>query len=200
MSGCHPVCGDYNAACMNHAFYLAVGAAALLSGCVWHSAKPTEDHGADSKSHYTNPLSTPGARFGALPQAVQNSIRSQAGTAEVADARKELQDGRLYYKITFRDSRTYPPMFIGPDGSVLNPDLTVAVLAPQEPSQDVKLAELPQAVRKAVQEQRPGAEITLVSQENWGNHSIYIISFKDEATYPKLHVVADGTVLILAPK
>jgi len=171
-----------------------------LAGCARPAAWPTEGHAANPQNPYNNPLSTPGARFGSLPQAVQNTVRSEAGTAEVVDARKELRDGRLFYKISFRDSRTYPPLFVGPDGSVLNPDLTVAVLAPQEPSQDIKLAEIPQAVRKVIQDKRPAAEITLVSQENWGNHTVYIISFKEEAQNPKLHVVADGTVLILAPK
>ena len=123
-------------------------------------------------------------------------VRSEAGTAEIVDVRKESRAGKVFYKISFRDPRIFPPLHVAPDGSVLNPDLTVAVQAPQEVSQEVKFNDLPAGVKKVLQERQPGAEIASISEENWGNHTIYIVSFKDEAHHPKLHVVADGTVLI----
>ena len=186
---------------MKSLFFQAVMAAALLVGCAGRPVtEPTPAPAASSHYPYTHPLSTPGARFGVLPPVVQNTVRSEAGTAEIVDVRKETNEGRVFYKISFRDASNFPPLFVGPDGSVLNPDLTVAVPAPQELSLEVKLSDLPSGVRKVVQERSSAAEIDSVNQENWGNHILYIVSFKDEAQHPKLYIVPDGTVLIQAPK
>jgi len=177
----------------------------VLTGCARHRATfttgdnaPQQDSAPQQYSHYKNPLSTPGARFGILPQVVQNTVRSEAGTAEIVDAHKEISDGRIFYKISFRDPDTYPPLFVGSDGSVLNPDLTVAIPAPQEPSQDIKLSDLPASVKKVLEDRKLVGEIASVSHENWGNHTVYIVSFKEAAHQEKLYIVADGTLLIPA--
>ena len=186
---------------MKFSFFAALLLLSFLAGCARHRATfTTEDIATPSqeKSFYKNPLSTPGARFGNLPAVVQNTVRSEAGTAAIVDARKEISDGRIYYVITFRDPDTWPPLIIGSDGSVLHPDLTVAVPAPQEPSYDVKLSDLPAAVKKVLQDRNLMGEIASVSHENWGNHTIYIVSFKEGAHMEKLHVVSDGTLLVPA--
>ena len=185
---------------MKFCFLNSFLALALLSGCARHhkDASPDAAAAVGSRNPYTTPLSTPGARFGILPAAVQNTVRSEAGTAEIVDARKERANDRVFYKVSFRDSANFPPLFIGADGSVLNPDLTVAVPAPQEMSQDVKLSDMPSAVRKVLQERAPGAEIASSIQENWGNHTVFVITFKDEAQHPKLYIASDGSLLIQA--
>jgi len=184
---------------MRVALFQAALALALLPGCVLRQATEPAPKPAPAPAYhnpYNTPLSTPGARFGGLPQVVQNTVRSEAGTAEIVDVRKESRESKVFYKISFRDPRIFPPLYVAPDGSVLNPDLTVAVPAPQEVSQEVKLNDLPAGVKKVIQERRPGAEVASINEENWGNHTVYVVSFKDEAHQPKLHVVADGTVLI----
>ena len=45
------------------------------------------------------------------------------------------------YKIYFRDPDVFPPLFVAPDGSVLNPDLTVAIRA--VPGNRVKKSDVP---------------------------------------------------------
>src|SRR5438552_10968949 len=120
---------------MRVALFQAALAVALLPGCVLRQATepaPKPAPGPAYHNPYNTPLSTPGARFAGLPVVVQNTVRSEAGTAEIVDVRKESRQGRVFYKILFRDERNYPPLYVGADGSVLNPDLTVAVPAPQE--------------------------------------------------------------------
>ena len=171
-------------------------------GCARHHAhEPAPAPLAGTDYPYHSPLSTPGSRFGALPVIVQNTVRSEAGTAEIVDVRKENREGRVFCKIFFRDERNYPPLFVSPKGDVLNPDLTIAVPAPQEIVTDVKLNDLPLGVLKTIQQRpTPGAEVASVTKENWGDHTIYIVSFKDEVHNPKLYVLADGTELIKAPQ
>jgi hypothetical protein len=176
--------------------------AVLAAGCAHHrreSAPPAPVVRNDYPYH--SPLSTPGSRFGALPVVVQNSVRSEAGTAEIVDVRKETRAGKVFYKIFFRDERNYPPLFIGPNGDVLNPDLSVAVPAPQEILTDVKLNDLPVGVLKAIQQHAlPGSEVASVSKESWGDHTVYVVNFKDDVHHPKMYVIADGTELIKAPQ
>ncbi len=180
---------------MRAPLFQAVIGLALAAGCAKDKAYTPAPTAAD-RYPYTVPLSTPGARFGALPVAVQNAVRSEAGTAEIIDARKESQDGRTYYKISFRASNTFPPLYVGPDGSVLNPDLTVAVPAPQQLNPEVKLADLPGEVRKVLQDKPFTLEIACINQESWGEHTVYVVSFKEDAHRPKMYLIGDGTVMI----
>jgi len=175
----------------------AVIVTALLVGCAKHkTSESAQAPYAGNRSPYTTPLSTPGARFGALPQIVQNTVRSEAGTAEIIDVRKEINDGHVFYKITFRDTINFPPLFVGSDGSVLNPDLTVAVSPPQATNPEIKVSDLPLTVRKAIQDRAATDDIAAVRQENWGDHTVYVVTFKDEVHHPKLYVLAEGPVLI----
>jgi len=184
---------------MRNRFFQVLLPVALLAGCArQHASAPAPAPTPSSHSPYSSPLSTPGARFGALPQVVQNTVRTEAGTAEIVDVRKETSGDRPFYKISFRDTSNFPPMYIGVDGSVLNPDLSVAVPAPLEASLEMKLSELPAGVRKIVKEHQSDGEITSLNQENWGNHTIYVVCFKDESHHQKLYIVADGTLLIQA--
>ena len=178
-------------------FFLSLLPLLLVAGCGKRHVPEGEPAPlAGNRSPYTTPLSTPGARFGALPQTVQNTVRSEAGTAEIIDVRKEVSAGRVFYKISFRDALNFPPLMVGSDGSVLNPDLTVAVPPPQATNPELKLADLPSTVRKAIQDRAAAAEVAAVNQETWGDHTVYVVTFKDEAHHPKLYVLAEGTVLI----
>src|SRR5215831_2710544 len=78
-------------------------------------------------TEYDTPLNSPGAQFAALPAAVQNTIRTEVGAAEIDDIIKDTSSGHPVYKAFFENDEVYPPLYIAPDGSVLNPDLTVAV-------------------------------------------------------------------------
>jgi hypothetical protein len=189
---------------------LASLAALTLAGCASPASKdpfaataPAPPPPAKKPKYdnpYSIPLSTPGARFGTLPPIVQNTVRSEAGTAEIIDVRKEKNGERVYYKITFRESRNFPPLLVGSDGSVLNPDLTVAVPSPMQVTSEIKLADCPYAVGKSIQEHAGSAEIASINQEHWGDHTVYVVSFKDEAKHSKMYIIADGTMMIPAGK
>ena len=182
-------------------FFHGLLALALLSGCAGRkSPEPEPASVTGPRTPYNIPLSTPGARFGGLPSVVQNTVRSEAGTAEIIDVRKESTDGRVFYKISFRDPVNFPPLYVGSDGSVLNPDLTVAIPPPQAANPEIKFTDLPATVRKAIQDRGAADEIAVVRQETWGDHTVYVVTFKDEIHHPKLYVLAEGTVLIQPTK
>jgi hypothetical protein len=181
--------------------FLALPMAAFLVGCAHHretfETTETSEKPKRNDSPYNTPLSTPGARFGLLPQVVQNTVRSEVGSAEIIDVRREVSEDILYYKISFRDYVNFPPLLVGVDGSVLNSDLSVAIPAAQEPSVAVKFNEVPPAVKKLIHEKQLTSQIASVNLENWGNHTVYVFTFKDDPQQ-KMFVVADGTLLVPA--
>ena len=148
---------------------------------------------AQRQTRYHKPLTSPGAKFGALPQIVQLTVLAQVGPEEVIDAVRDTSSGRVVYKIYFRDSEIFPPLYVAPDGSVLNPDLTVAVNAIQ--GTRVKPADVPEKVMKAIPERAPVSDVAYVSKESWGGRVVYVVTFKDQAHNPKLLLGEDGAFL-----
>jgi hypothetical protein len=140
--------------------------------------------------------------FSGLPPAVQNTIRAQTGAETIYDIHKTTTpDNQVVYIINF-DNPGLPPLYVAPDGSVLNPDFTIAVSAIREDigtysgtTAGLKPGDLPPAVMKVIQERAPNTEIAFISKEVWADREVFVISFKDAAHYPSLRIAADGTVL-----
>ncbi len=100
---------------------VVVALGVFLSGCAHQS--PQEQ----AKTVYTRPLLSEGAVFGVLPLVVQNTLRTQVGSAEILSIQRIPGQNPMVYRFDFRRHELYPPLFVGEDGAVLNPDMTVAV-------------------------------------------------------------------------
>jgi uncharacterized lipoprotein len=163
---------------------------ALLAGC---ATKPETAKKAEQKTPYHRPLTSLGAKFGALPPAVQSTVLAQAGSTDITDAVRDTSSGRVVYKIYFRDPDVFPPLFVAPDGSVLNYDLTVAVSASH--GTRVKASEVPPKVLKVIEEHGPVAGYSSINKEKWGDRVVYVVDFKDAAHYPRMFITADGNIV-----
>jgi hypothetical protein len=168
---------------------LVVPLAVLLAGC----ATQNKPQMAAQQTSYHKPLTSPGAKFGALPPVVQRTVLAEAGTEGVVDAVRDTSSGHVVYKISFRDPETFPTLYVAPDGSVLNPDLTVAVSARQ--GTRVKPADVPPSVQKAIPEHAPASRVDYINKETWGGRTVYVVIFKDETHNTRLLLGEDGTVL-----
>jgi hypothetical protein len=168
---------------------LVVSLAALLAGCTTSEKAQTAAH----QTSYHKPLTSPGAKFGALPPVVQRTVLAEAGQEEVVDAVRDTSSGRVVYKVYFRDREIFPPLYVAPDGSVLNADLTVAVNAVQ--GTRVKPADVPAGIKKAIPERAPAAQVAYINKETWGGRVVYVVTFKDESHNPKLLFGEDGILL-----
>jgi hypothetical protein len=179
--------------------------ASVLAGCARHPAEapPPATAVIHAPYPYTKPLTSLGTKFGALPTPVQNTVRAEVGMTEISDVIKESTSEKVYYVIYFKDSKNFPPLYIAPDGSVLNPDLTVAVAAPHDssgglsggPATKVTIKDLPAPVLRSLEERVPADAVDSIKKETWGDHVVYSVLFKDDAHLPPLHLVADGRVL-----
>jgi hypothetical protein len=173
---------------------LAFTAAVLfLNGCA----------GPERTEAYHAPLTSVGSQFGSLPAAVQNTVRAETGAAEIRNIDTEMRSIGAVYKINYVNEEFYPPLFVAADGSVINPDMSVAVGAVRDETTVLKGAgagsiqfrDLPPAVVSVVDQHAPRSEVTGIDKETWGSRVVYIVSFKNETKTPKLYIAADGTVL-----
>ena len=96
-------------------FFLVLGG--FLAGCASEPSTMT----------YHAPLTSPGGKFSTLPPAVQNSVRAQVGSAEIETISKEASGDSRIYIFHFKNRDVFPPLYVASDGSVLTPDLQVAV-------------------------------------------------------------------------
>ena len=168
----------------------------LAGGCAGQHELST------AQTPYRQPLASPGAQFGALPPDVQNTIRTQAGAAQIDNIIKSTNSGRVFYTIFFENRAVYPPLDVAADGSVLNLDLTVAVGAAQEKLQVLKgagtsgltLSDLPPEVLRSIQAQAPNAAVGSITKETHDGQVVYSVAFKNPA-HPQLRIASNGTVL-----
>jgi hypothetical protein len=178
---------------------LVLGALAL-AGCA------SEDAALLPRYPYLNPLVSPGAQFAALSPPVQNAIRAETGTAEIAEIHKDPGTGRV--DVYFVNDAIFPPLHIAPDGSVLGPSgYLIAIGAGSDDTHRitggaaaVPPRDLPAAVSTTLRQTAPGAEVARITRELWGDRPIFIITFKDETAHPKLYIRSDGTVLTQGAK
>src|SRR5580765_5586292 len=186
---------------MNNNFLLTLPVVGLLAGCATHHEQPV--HHEEAVHHeselapavFRKPLLSPGAQFGALPPPVQNTVIAEAGSEVIWDVVKEEHSGQAIYIIYVENQDIYPPLYVGRDGSVLNPDLTVAVHAPEHKAAALganattttgKLMDLPAKVLEVIHQQAGHSDVDTIDKATWGNRVVYIVIFKDEKLYPRL--------------
>jgi hypothetical protein len=176
----------------------------VLFGC----AHDADERFAENDVPYHSPLLSPGSKFGALPPAVQNTVRAETGAAEIRDIETRYEPGGPTYVIYFRNRDLFAPMFVAADGSLLHPDSTLAMGAPKDPFAvvssgpvtGIKLNELPKPALKTITERAPGAQIASINKETWGDRNVFIVSFIDPEHHPRIYITADGKLLNEGPK
>lgn len=169
-----------------------VAIAAALCGC----ADPP-------LASYNQPLTSPGGEFATLPPAVQNSVRAEAGMAEIERVKKDTEGASGVYEIHFRNAAVYPPLYLASDGSVLTSNMTVAVGASEDTivastgseASGVKMDDLPSNVILTIRHQAPTAEVESISRVNSGNQVFYSVTFKNPALHRALMIRDDGHLM-----
>ena len=170
-----------------------MGVAAILAGCAEQGPL----------TNYQQPLTSPGGEFSKLSPVVQNSVRAQAGMAEIDDISKETSGNATIYIFHFKNAAVYPPLYVAADGSVLTSNLDVAVGVSADAiqastgfgSNGIKLSDLPVLVVTTIRSRAPTAEVESVQKIAEENQVYYEVFFKHPQLHPKLTVADDGTVI-----
>jgi len=175
---------------MHSLWFIAIAAA--LCGCA-----------EEAPITYQEPLTSPGGVFSTLPPAVQNSVRAEAGSAEIVSVSKDNSGGSAIYQFQFRNSDVYPPLYVASDGSVLTSNLTVAVGASEDTIaastgsevSGVRMDDLPPNVVLTIRHQAPTAEVDAISRLTSNGDVFYNVSFKDPVHHAKLLIRDNGKLV-----
>jgi hypothetical protein len=142
--------------------------------------------------------------FNRLPPAVQQTVRSQAPQAEIADIRRFNRQDRDIFRIEFRDAQRYPPMEIAADGMIVKYEAGTEALGRPMPNVDVQrgsgakeneLSALPTGVQEAIRENAPKAQVESIRRSEENGRVVYDVEYVGNQPRPVLRVTADGTVL-----
>jgi hypothetical protein len=152
---------------------------------------------------YDQPLNSPGGEFAKLPPAVQNSVRAEAGMAEIEKVIRNPEGPTAVYEVRFRNQAVYPPLYLASDGSVLNSNLTVAVGASEDSiavstgseASGFKMDDLPANVVLTIRHQAPTAEVDAINRVSSGKQVFYSITFKNPLHHPALMIRDDGHLM-----
>jgi len=74
---------------------------------------------AGKVERFLTPTGATGTQFSALPEVVQKTIQSKAPNAQIADISRHEDNGRIYYKVEFRNSDANPPIEVAEDGTLI---------------------------------------------------------------------------------
>jgi hypothetical protein len=172
---------------------LYVALAAVLAGCVEEAPLTA----------YHQPLTSPGGIFSTLPPAVQNSVRAQVGMAEIAAIHRHRDENGTIFEFLFKNPDVFPPLYVATDGSVLGPNITVAVGATPESIAastgslvgGLRLSELPPNVVLTIRREAPTAEVNTISRIYEGTDVFYEVTFKDAAHHPNMLIQNTGRLI-----
>jgi hypothetical protein len=173
-----------------HVWFIAILAA--LCGCA-----------DEPLMSYNHPLTSPGGDFSKLPPAVQSSVRAEAGSAEIERVIRNPDGPTAVYEIRFRNAAVYPPLYLAADGSVLTPNLTVAVGASRDTiaastgsaASGLKMDDLPHNVVLTLRQQAPTSEVDSITSVTTGGQTYYAVTFKDAAHHPMLLIRDNGHLM-----
>ncbi len=177
---------------------LSLAVVLSVSGC----ASSGPEAGSDYGDRYRRPLSSPGTQFSQLPPAVQHTVRAEAGSATITLIDHNTSEGKTVYRIVFQNADLFPPLYVASDGSVLYPNLKLAVGAPSDVFSaarhgsvtSVSPDDLPPEVVKAIQRQRPDAEINYIDRETRDGRVLYTVTFKGRA-HRRLTLGPNGEII-----
>ncbi len=175
-----------------HYLFVIATAGVLLCGCV-----------AEHPISYVEPLTSPGGQFSKLPPAVQNSVRAEAGMAEISYISRSDTNGSPLYTFYFKNAETFQPLHVTSDGSVLRSDMTVAVGATAETIEastgsgvgGVRMGDLPPNVVVTIRHSAPTSVVASISRLTSEGDVFYEVAFEDPANHPPLVIRDDGHLL-----
>jgi uncharacterized membrane protein YkoI len=139
--------------------------------------------------------------FNDLPDPVKETIKAQRGTAAVKDIERVNKDGRTFYEVEFSQPGTNPKLRIGSDGTLMpetKPSLgerADRALNRFKRTPSMKLADVPEPVRKTIEMEAKGREVADIDRETWKGRTVYEVEFAQTGRNAQIHVAEDGTIV-----
>ena len=118
-----------------------------------------------------------------VPQAVQRTLRSQAGTDSLVGVQQTTLNGQSVYIGAFQRDGKIVEVPLLADGSIYTDQTTLA------------WNQVPTAVQNALQAQTDMARVMSISQQNTGGRIVYVFTIRNAAQLSQLQFAPDGSFL-----
>src|SRR3954469_2630692 len=181
---------------MKKELLVTMAAAALLAGCSDNKLGSSNTTAADPKV---------ASEFNDLPPAVRATVNREVPNGVIDKVSSDTKDGRVVYKIKFRDEGINPSILVAADGTLLKSDISrdkalgatgASVDATAGSSKgNVKFTQLPPKVQKTIRDRSPDAKVADIDKHTRNGRVVYDVSFEEKGTNPKMTIAEDGTVV-----
>jgi len=155
--------------------------------------------------------------LGELPPAAQNTIRSEAGTKEIGAIKTDEQNGKMVYKVEFKEAGKNSHVWVADNGSIVRDDRqargttlkeSAGAETPPTPTapiptlgtrteRNLALTELPKPVQDTIALEQGSAPIkgTVINKKMKDGKTYYEVRFEKAGRDTKLHIGEDGALL-----
>lgn len=134
--------------------------------------------------------------FDQLPQPVQETIKQQAGSAQLGDLSKSEVNGQQLYRAEFNHEGIHHELFVSKDGKIASQvQETAFAIAPMQQVRSLDLKDTPRAVQKSVRRDVAGARVTDVDQAQWNGQTVYSVMVDKNGRLSQYIFGQDGKVL-----
>ena len=140
--------------------------------------------------------------FDQLPQAVQNTVRAQAGTAPIQGIVQTNTNGQTAYLVNFNRNGQNVNLQVDPAGRILGPVPSGTISQPRFPmaaAAPVSFNQLPRAVQSTLLRYGQGAPIQSVQKGTLQGQTVYEAAFPHNGQNVVLRVDQNGGLLRDAP-
>ena len=136
----------------------------------------------------------PKASLSDLPDAVQQTARTEAQGRDIADIDREMWHGKMVYEIEFKERGLNSRVYIDENGKVVRDE--------RRPSQTLRslfmgtqLEETPPAVQATIRRAAGDREIADIDRKTSGTKTMYRVEIKNADGTQELRIAEDGKIL-----
>ena len=129
-------------------------------------------------------------RFEELPTGIKDKIRVQSGAAEIEDVDRQTKAGKTTYEVAFKKNGQHTEMHFDEKGDLLNSSGTPAL-----ESRKLSYQELPDAVRKVVDDRIQNGQVNDVDRQVKDGKITYEVGFKQNGQQQELVISQDGRII-----
>lgn len=127
-------------------------------------------------------------RFEELPTEIKDKIKIQSGAAEIEDIDRQTKGGKTTYEVAFKKNGQHTEMQFDEKGDLLSG-------SPALDSRKISYRELPDAVRKVVDERIQNGQVNDVDRQVKDGKVTYEVGFKQNGQQQELVISQDGRIL-----
>ena len=161
-----------------------------------------DNHASSGTEHNVLGLGSKKVDLSQVPAAVQTTIRSHGGNAEIARITHETKDGRMVYLVEFKEPGKNPKLWIAEDGSIVKTNGRQAsgeAIDESAGADKHKLTynDMPKPVQDAITAQKGNAPIEGIKlhKTTRDGKAVFAVEFEEKGKNTKLEIDEQGTVL-----